>query len=162
MDVTFATSDRRQGEDDDTDDNEEGGKTDLAEDMQDDNNDAAIETRVVASLLADDIAAECAQELTAYRHEKGLKVVDRLTGQLSDPLKGWWKDRHESFPILWRLAQIYLAVPALICVPGDENNTIVLPFSDYDNDDSDSPSLADDCLLLKLNAGRAGVDLTQL
>ena len=101
-------------------------------------------------------------ELTAYRQEKGLKVVDRLTGQLSDPLQGWWKERHESFPVLWRLAQIYLAVPALICVPGDDSNTIVLPFSDYDDDDNDSSSLADDCILLKLNAGLAGVDLTQL
>ena len=33
-------------------------------------NDAAIETRVVDSLMADDIAAEYALELNAYRHEK--------------------------------------------------------------------------------------------
>ena len=104
-------------------------------------------------------------ELTAYRQEKGLKVVDRLTGQLSDPLQGWWKERHESFPVLWRLAQSYLAVPALICVPGDASNTIVLPFSDCDDDDNDeydASSLADDCLLLKLNAADGCVMVAEM
>ena len=107
------------------------------------------------------VVAACGLEMSAYRQAKGLKVVDRTTGQLSNPLKGWWKDRHETFPILWTLAQIYLAAPALTCTPGDDSNTVTLPFSDCnENDDqgtSASFSLADDGLLLVLNAGRAGV-----
>jgi len=38
-----------------------------------------------------------------------------LEGKLSqviDVLKQWWQENEKHFPILWQLAQIYLAIPA--------------------------------------------------
>ena len=103
-------------------------------------NDAAIETRVVDSLMADDIAAEYALELNAYRHEKGLKVVDRLTGQLAD-LLGLVERTSR------KLSRSVGFGADLSGHPGPGLCTIELPFSDCDDDDSDEndfSSLADD------------------
>lgn len=63
--------------------------------------------------LNDDVKADCAREIAHYREEKGLKIINRESGEYSDPFGGWWRDHHDACPILWRLAQVYLSIPAL-------------------------------------------------
>ena len=46
----------------------------------------------------------CRKELNAYK-------LERSMGPEGDPL-GWWRLNHKQYPILWRLAEMYLAIPA--------------------------------------------------
>jgi hAT family C-terminal dimerisation region len=50
---------------------------------------------------------QCKTEIMAYQREPGLG----LTKKNENPLI-WWKEHSVSYPTLWRLAEIYLAVPA--------------------------------------------------
>ena len=140
----------------------EEGKTEEQEAEDED----VVESKIVASLVAEDIKSDCASEIAMYRQEKGLKFVDRETGALCDPLSGWWKERHEKFPILWRLAQTYLAIPATTDAtsPGasfSNAGNIVLPQGTGSTDVP--PELAEDIILVKLNSGRVdGVDFLTL
>jgi hypothetical protein len=66
----------------------------------------------IAPLAEHDIKYHCERELADYRKEKGMRLhADESTRSYNDPFI-WWKIMHERFPILWRLAQIYLAIPA--------------------------------------------------
>lgn len=57
---------------------------------------------------------ECQVELTAYKAAEGMKMYTEHedgTKDFEDPLP-WWKERHEEFPTVWKLARTYLPIPA--------------------------------------------------
>jgi hypothetical protein len=63
---------------------------------------------------SDNWRAECKNELHLYRAETtpGMRTVNGK----EDPLF-WWKFHHVAFPTLWRLARVYLAIPAIAAPP---------------------------------------------
>jgi hypothetical protein len=59
------------------------------------------------------IKDECIYELARYKESTILPIfVEGDSGPKRDPLQEWWKFRHTEFPIVWLLAQYYLAIPA--------------------------------------------------
>lgn len=61
-----------------------------------------------------DITKECELELKKYLDASGMRIRKKSKdgGGYNDPLL-WWKTRgRRSFPILWKLAKIFLAIPA--------------------------------------------------
>jgi hypothetical protein len=108
-----------------------------------------------------DIKLDCQRELALYREEEGLRYADRETGAMLDPLEDWWKDRHIACPILWRLAQTYLAIPGITCALSEDSTfqgaARILKSQKIPND------IAEDCMLVKLNQNKVkGVDLTSI
>ncbi len=57
---------------------------------------------------------ECLAELSAYRAANGMKMwIEHEDGSkdFEDPLS-WWKEYHDDYPTLWKLARRYLPIPA--------------------------------------------------
>lgn len=131
------------------------------DDMQPINEDASNTVSMIdESIKIHDIKADCAREIAMYRQEKGLKFVDRETGEYNDPLGGWWKERHQACPILWRLAQIYLAIPATT----DEMSSEASGNTSHGVNASSAvpPDLVEDMILVKLNMGKVnGLNLME-
>ena len=59
-------------------------------------------------------AGRCQQELRLYRSETTTGM--RTKNGKEDPLS-WWEKHRVAFPILWTLAQVYLAIPAVASSP---------------------------------------------
>jgi len=63
---------------------------------------------------ADSWKKDCANELKLYLAESTVGM--RTDNGKEDPLS-WWKNHRVSFPTLWRLAKVYLAIPATSSLP---------------------------------------------
>jgi hypothetical protein len=50
-------------------------------------------------------------ELAKYKATPHLDMASAVSGELSDPLE-WWKKNRSSFPLIAKVAQKYLSVPA--------------------------------------------------
>jgi len=78
--------------------------------------DAALfipETGEVAAALQDDeqmCQLKVQHEILRY-HMTRMHLEGKLS-QVINVLKQWWQENEKHFPILWQLAQIYLAIPA--------------------------------------------------
>lgn len=59
------------------------------------------------------IRKACEVEFEKYMADKGLPIQDSATGKFTDPLS-WWKTKDEGgdFPIIARLAELFLSIPA--------------------------------------------------
>ena len=56
--------------------------------------------------------SSCLYELQSYQHAPKLEWSGKNEKLLLlDPLE-WWRSNHYKFPTLWKLAQVYLAIPA--------------------------------------------------
>lgn len=66
------------------------------------------------------IKEECQTELDDYKSVQGMEMWIELedgTKDFEDPLT-WWQTHQERFPTLWKLARMYLAIPAT-CAPSE-------------------------------------------
>jgi hypothetical protein len=97
--------------------------------------------------------SERQREISIYREEKGLRYAERITGKVHDPLEDWWKEKHEAFPILWRLAEFYLVIPRTANVVIWRNRDTFIPSKRL----TSLPGLSEDVLLVQLNSNTVDV-----
>jgi hypothetical protein len=141
------------------DDGEDGvadEENQASEDLDDSNVAPILEEFIDIHVLK----SECQRELSMYREEKGLRYADRITGKVQDPLEHWWKEKHEAFPILWRLAEFYLAIPGTTNAMVWRNRDKFIPSTRL----TSLPGLSEDILLVQLNSNTVdvGIDLMKL
>jgi hypothetical protein len=74
------------------------------------------------------------------------------TKDFEDPLT-WWQEHHEGFPTLWKLARMYLAIPAT-CAPAERafNPEAYVLIAKRCQTQSHNSSASSDVHLLKENA----------
>lgn len=79
--------------------------------------DEEAEPADVAATILRERRSVCTAELAMYQSEPSIGLAED-----EDPLK-WWQQHHHRFPNLWKLAQLYLAVPIASAAPGRAHNS---------------------------------------